>query len=157
MSEQNKRVVCRFFTEVCSEGNIALIDDLFACDWVGHAPRKEFNGPEELKLFVAVQRRAFPDLKVRVEDLIAEGNKVTTRWTLCGTHQAIPPTSKLPNFGRMTLARLANRKIIEAWANWNGLDLLMQLGALRSLNGPFASWREAIEMDPVANTPDQWR
>ncbi len=135
MSEQNKRVVGRFFTEVCNKGIIALIDDLFACDWVGHAPRKEFNGPEELKLFVAAQRRAFPDLKVRVEDLTAEGDKVTTRWTLCGTHQAIPPTSKLLNFGGMTLARLANGKIIESWANW----------------------RETIDMDPVASTPNEWR
>jgi predicted SnoaL-like aldol condensation-catalyzing enzyme len=77
MSEQNKRVVRRFLTEVCNKGNIALIDELFACDWVGHAPPKELSGPAELKQFVAAQRRAFPDLDVKVEYQIAEGDKVT--------------------------------------------------------------------------------
>ena len=135
MSEQNQRVVRRFLTEVCNKGNIALIDELFARDWVGHAPPKEFSEPAELKQFVAAQRRAFPDLDVKVEYQIAEGDKVTTRWTARWTHQSILRTGKLQKIGGMTIARFANGKIIESWA----------------------SWREAIDMDPVANTPDAWR
>jgi ketosteroid isomerase-like protein len=126
MSDQNKRVVRRFLTEVCNKGNIALIDELFACDWVGHAPPKEFSGPAELKQFVAAQRRAFPDLKLIVEDQIAEGDKVTTRWTARRTRQGIPPFGKLHKLGGTTLARLANGKIIEVWTNWDGQDLLIE-------------------------------
>ena len=125
MFEQNKLVVRRFLTEVCSKGNITLIDELFACDWAGHAPPKEFSGPAELKQFIAVQRLAFPELELIVEDQIAEGDRVTTRWTARRARQGIPPFGKLHKIGGITLARLANRKIIEAWANWDGLDLLL--------------------------------
>jgi SnoaL-like polyketide cyclase. len=96
MFEQNQRVVRRFLTEVCNKGNIALIDDLFACDWVGHAPRKEFNGPEELKQFVAAQRLAFPNLNVRLEDLNAEGDRLPC----AGSSVALPRPFKRPANGR---------------------------------------------------------
>ena len=134
MSEQNKRVIRRFLTEVCNKGNIALIDELFACDWVGHAPRKEFNGPEELKLFVVAQRRAFPDLELIVEDQIAEGDKVTTRWTAHGTHlgefQGILPTGGQVTMTGISIYRIANGKFIEGWTSTDLLIVLQQLGAV---------------------------
>jgi len=102
-----------------------LIDELFAYDWVGHASPKEFSGPAELKQFVAAQRQAFPDLELIVEDQIAEGDRVTTRWMARRTRQGIPPFGKLHMIGGMTLARLVNGKIIEAWAHWDGPGLLI--------------------------------
>lgn len=132
MSEQNKRVVRRFFREVWSEGNLALVDELFARDWVGHAPPDEFASPAELKQFIAALRRAFPDFEITVEDQVAEGDKVATMWTATGTHQGefqgIPPTGKQQSFGGMTLSRIANGKIIEGWTNPDALGLLQQLG-----------------------------
>jgi steroid delta-isomerase-like uncharacterized protein len=117
MSEQNKRMVRRFLTEVCNKGNIALIDELFAYDWIGHAPPKEFKGPAELKQFVAAQHRAFPDLELIVEDQIAEGDKVTTRWTARVTHlgefQGIPPTGRKVTMTGISIYRIANNKFIE--------------------------------------------
>ena len=134
MSEQNKRVVRRFLTEVCNKGNIALIDELFAGDWVGHAPHKEFSGPAEFKHFVAAKHRAFPDIELIVEDQIAEGDKVTTRWTARGTHlgefQGIPPTDRKVTMTGISIYRIANHKFIEGWTNANLLDILQQLGAV---------------------------
>ena len=134
MSEQNKRLVRRFLVEVCNNGNIALIDELFACDWVGHALPKEFSGPAELKQFIAAQRRVFPDLELILEDQIAEGDTVVTRWMARGTHlgefQSILPTGKQVMMTGISIYRIANSKFIEGWTNANLLDILQQLGAV---------------------------
>jgi steroid delta-isomerase-like uncharacterized protein len=119
MSDQNKRVLDRFFKEVWSQGSLAVLDELLARDWLGHAPPAEFGGPGELKAFIAAQRLAFPDLKIVVVDQIAEGDRVATRWTARGTHQGEfqgrSPTGQSATWAGITLARLANGKIIEDW------------------------------------------
>jgi steroid delta-isomerase-like uncharacterized protein len=134
MSEENKLVTRRHIEEVLSQGNLDLIDELFASDFVGHAPSEEKHGPEAMKKFVSGLRRAFPDLRVAVEDQIAEGDKVTIRWTALGTHkgefQGMPPTGKQMTMTAMTLARIANGKIVEAWTERDTLGMLQQLGAV---------------------------
>jgi len=134
MSEQNKLIARRHAEEVLSQGNLGLVDEIFASDFVGHAPSGETHGPEAMKQFVSALRRAFPDLRVTVEDQIAEGDKVTIRWTSRGTHtgefQGMPPTGRQMTMTAMTLARIANGKIVEAWTETDTLGMLQQLGAI---------------------------
>jgi steroid delta-isomerase-like uncharacterized protein len=79
-------------------------------------------------------RAAFPDLKITVEDQIAEGDKVVTRWTAEGTHDGDLPG--LPASGRSStvtgigIDRIEGGKIVEAWGNWDTLGMLQQLGAI---------------------------
>lgn len=134
MSEENKIIARRHDEEVLSQGNLGLVDEIFARDFVRHAPSDEKHGPEAMKQFVSALRRAFPDLRVTVEDQIAEGDKVTIRWTALGTHkgefQGMPPTGKQMTMTAMTLARIANGKIVEAWTERDTLGMLQQIGAV---------------------------
>jgi len=136
VSEQNKAVLRRFFAEVWSEGDLALIDELLARDCLGHAARYEFGGREVLKQLIAAQRMAYPDLQITVEDQIAEGDKVATRWRARGTHlgefQGMPPTGKARTWAGITLARLANGKVIEGWTNADDLSTMRLLDVIAS-------------------------
>ena len=137
VSEQNKAVLRRFFTEVWSEGDLALIDELLARDCLGHAAHYEFGGREVLKQLVAAQRMAYPDLQITVEDQIAEGDKVATRWKARGTDpgefQGRPATGKTEMWTGITIARLANGKVIEGWTNADDLSTMRLLDVIASL------------------------
>jgi predicted ester cyclase len=90
MSEENKALVRRYFEEIWDKGNLELIDELFTTNFVRHGPTAtegEVRGPEAFKDLVSMYRSAFPDLRVAIEDLIAEGERVVTRWRTRGTHQ----------------------------------------------------------------------
>ena len=134
MSEQNKKLVRRITDEILNQGNLAVVDERFAGDYVGHT-FTEIQGPEGVKKqFVSPLRSAFPDLHYIVEDQLAEGDKVATRWTCQGTHegtfQGVPPTGKEVTFVGMTIFRVANGKIVEGWTNADMLGLMQQLGAV---------------------------
>src|SRR4051812_44110281 len=97
-AEENKALARRFLEEVFNEGNLAAIDELIDPDWVQHDPAmpEELRGIEGARQLVEVYRAAFPDLHITVEDQVAEGDKVATRWTARGSHQGelmgIPPS-----------------------------------------------------------------
>jgi steroid delta-isomerase-like uncharacterized protein len=79
-------------------------------------------------------RQAFPDLQITVEDQIAEGDKVATRWRGRGTHQGdflgIPSTGRPMEIAGITIFRLADGKIVESWGNPDNLGMLVQLGVI---------------------------
>ena len=94
MSEQNKAQVRRVIEEVYNRGDLGVVDEVAASDLVIHASSQEIHGREGAKQYVAALRAGFPDLHFTVEDQIAEGDMVVTRWTARGTHtgefQGIP-------------------------------------------------------------------
>src|SRR5215211_3954506 len=96
-SEENKALTRRCWKGV-SEGNLDVIDEVYAADCVIHQPNEDIRGLEALKQFISMFLDAFPDLTIAVEDEIAEGAKVVTRWTARGTHRSdlmgIPPTGR---------------------------------------------------------------
>jgi steroid delta-isomerase-like uncharacterized protein len=132
MSEQNKTIARQVFEDIQSQRNIALIDKIVAGDYVGYTPPAVIHGPEGAKRFEAMLHEAFPDYRVTVEDQVAEGDKVATRWTARGTHkgqfQGMPPTGKQITMSGMTIFRIANGKLVEGWNNPDLLGLLQQLG-----------------------------
>ncbi len=136
MSQQNAMLVRRAIEEIWNRGNYAALNDFVAADIVVHAatPGEEIHGPEGIKRFYGMLRTAFPDLRFTVEDQIAEGDRVVTRWTATGTHdgefQGIPPTGKQVRLTGIDIDRLADGKVVECWPEVNEVGLLRQLGAL---------------------------
>ena len=101
-----------------------------------HEPDEDVRGIEGLKQFVSMIRSALPDLRITLEDDIAEGNKVVSRWGAQGTHQGelmgIAPTGNHVAITGITIHRIENGKIVEEWENWDALGLMQQIGAIPS-------------------------
>lgn len=136
MSEHDKRLERHLIEEVWNRGNFAVVDELIASDYIGHSsrPGDETHGREGYKQFYATLRKAFPDLQVTVEDQIAEGDRVVTRWTARGTHegefQGIPPSGQHGAITGITIDRVADGKVVECWTNADDLGMLRLLGAI---------------------------
>ena len=141
MSEENKEKVRRFLQEAFNEGNLGVMDEIFASDYVLHDPAnpEEIRGPEGSKQFVQLYRSAFPDSHVTVEDQIAEGDEVVTRWTGRGTHQGelfgVAPSGNQVELSGITISRFEGGKIAEDWTNSDTLGLMQQIGAVPSPEG----------------------
>jgi steroid delta-isomerase-like uncharacterized protein len=135
MSEANKEL-SRRFTELFSTGDEALADEILSPNAVFHGPAGdgELRGVEAMKAFLAGYRRAFPDANSTVEDQVAEGDKVVTRWRARGTHRGqlgpIPPTDREFEMDGVTIERIEGGRIAEVWVARDELGLLRQLGVL---------------------------
>jgi steroid delta-isomerase-like uncharacterized protein len=132
--EDNKAIVRQYYAEVLTKGNVAAIDDLVSPTYIGHDPAApDAQGTMGLKQRVTRLRTAFPDLHVTVEDMVAEGDKVATRFTLQGTDKGefrgIAPTGKQVRWTATSIIRLENGKFAEGWANADDLGRMRQLGA----------------------------
>jgi steroid delta-isomerase-like uncharacterized protein len=95
------------------------------------------RGPEDVKRFMGEFREAFPDFHSTIEDQIAEGDKVVTRWTMSGIHQGefrgIAPTGKQITVTGIGIFRFSDEgKVIESWDNFDQLGMMRQLGVVPS-------------------------
>lgn len=130
--EENKATVRRFWEEI-NKGNQAVLDELYATDFVLHIPL-QLNGLERLKPYMSRLFIAFPDYHAIVEDMVAEGDKVATRLTASGTHQGeflgIAPTGKQMTWTLTHINRIVGGKVVEGWQMTDRLDLLQQMGAM---------------------------
>jgi steroid delta-isomerase-like uncharacterized protein len=135
----------RRFTELFSTGDEELAEAVLSPEVVFHgtAGDGEVRGVEAMKRFLAAYRRAFPDARSTVEDQIAEGAKVVTRWRARGTHLGqlgpIAATGREFVMDGITIERIAGGKIVEVWVARDELGLLHRVGALPE-----------AEPDPVA-------
>jgi steroid delta-isomerase-like uncharacterized protein len=133
-AEQNKAVVRRFIDEVISGGNVDLIDELVAPDYVYHGPGMEVPGPEGLKQVFTMLRTAFPDWSESVEELIAEGDRVVFRVTGRGTHRGdfmgVPPTGKAVTMPGIDIVRIVDGRLAEHWAQFDQIGMMRQLGVM---------------------------
>lgn len=136
MSEGNKTTVRRLIEEVWNKGYMPVADELFAQNYVHHdsSTPDVGRGPEGERKRATLYRNAFPDFRLTIEDLVAEGETVVARWSGRGTHKGelngIAPTGKQINITGVSIARFANNKIAEGWVNWDALGLMQQLGAV---------------------------
>jgi steroid delta-isomerase-like uncharacterized protein len=136
VGENNKEIIRRVVNEVWAEHNLAIVDELVAPDYVGHDPTqpKPIRGRDGFKQFVGMYQAAFDDSLVTIDDQIAEGDQVVTRWTGRGTHtgelMGIAPTGKEVTVSGITVSRLADGKIAEEWELMDALGMLVQLGAV---------------------------
>ena len=147
MSDANKNVVRRLFEEVWNKGNLPVADELFADNYSHHdSSTPEFGrGPESEKKRATLYRTAFPDVRLTVEDIIAEGETVTARWSRKGTHKGdlrgIAPTGKQFTISGISVARFTNGKMVEGWVNWDALGLMQQLGVVAEVGKTKAATR----------------
>ncbi len=138
-TEDNKATVRRLTEEVFNQGHVALIDELCVPNFLYHEPGiPDVHGREDLKRYVTTIRRAFPNIRVTIEDEITEGEQVVTRYLLRGTNtgEFVTPTMRFPATGKQVavtgidITRLAGGKAVEVWEQPDNLGLLQQLGLL---------------------------
>jgi Predicted ester cyclase len=134
-AEQNKSIVRRWIEEGWNKHNLAVIDEVYAPNFVQHEPEPQtVISREALKQYVSAYLTTFPDLQLSIEDLIAEGDKVVWRFNSTG-HQTgpfmgMPPTGRTSNITGIVIFRLENSRIAEAWVNIDVLGLLQQTGVI---------------------------
>ena len=140
--QDNIRLLTRWFQEVWNEGKTETVHELLSPDAVavGQAGAEvELHGPREFVPFVEQIRRAFPDIKVEVEDAFGAADKVVLRWSARMTHRGdalgIPATGKPVRLTGITIAHIVNGKIVAGWDNWDQLGMLQQIGAYGEREG----------------------
>ncbi len=137
-AEENKALVRRFFEESWNGADFEVFDETNAPDYVLHDPSVpgEVRGIEGIKGFASMFLGAFPDLRFTIEEQVAEGDKVLTRWSSSATHRGelmgIAPTGNRTGVSGMTLSRISGGKVAEDWSNWDALGLMRQLGVISS-------------------------
>jgi steroid delta-isomerase-like uncharacterized protein len=131
-AEENKALVRRAWEGV-TQGNLDVIEEVYTPDLVWHEPDEDVRGIEAARQYIAMYFDAFPDMRITVEDLIAEGDKVTTRWTGRGTHQGdllgIPASGNPVEITGITIHRIEGGRIAEEWEMPDMLGMMQQLGA----------------------------
>ena len=132
-AEEKKNLVRRVFADVISGGKLDVADELIAPNYVNHS-FPGLTGPEGLKQVAGIFRAGFPDLSVVPEEVMVEGDIVSTRGTARGTHsgefQGIPPTGKQIAFSYIDIWRIENGKLAENWVEMDRLGMLQQLGVV---------------------------
>lgn len=136
MSEQNKAAARRLFEEVISQGDLDAVDELFTADYQDHDPANEEDtrGRDGVREEVGGYRAAFPDLTMNVEDQLADGDLVATRWSCRGTHRGelmgVPASGNGIQLSGITIHRFAGGQIAEGYWNWDTLGMMQQIGAI---------------------------
>lgn len=131
-------VVRTWFEELWNQGKEDTMDRLFAPDGIAHGlgGGAAMRGPDGYRPFYRAFREAFPDVHVEVLRTVTEGEMVTTHCRVTGTHrgQAMgAPTGKSVDFSGMTIVRVRDGKIIEAWNNFDFLSFYQQIDMLPQL------------------------
>ena len=136
-TESNKAIARRFLEEVFGQGKLAVADEIVAPDHVDHGPGALPGmppGPEGSKLLVMGYRNAFPDIHFTIDEQIAEGDKVVTRWTAHATNTGelagIPATGKSATVTGIGVDRIVIGKIVESWGLFDQFGMMQQLGVI---------------------------
>ena len=135
-AEENKALARRWFEDLFNTGNLEVTDEIIAPDHVNHDPTLPDipTGPEGQKQIVNLYRGAFTNAHISVEDQLAEGDRVVTRWTGSGTHQGelmgVAPTGNQVRITGITINRVSGGKIVESWSNYDALGMMQQIGAI---------------------------
>jgi len=132
--EGNKLVYRNFIKEVFNEGRLDLLETFLDRSYINHdAPPGTPVGIDGVRQIVTMFRAAFPNLKVSIEDQIAEGDKVCSLVTIGGDHNGrifgVPPTGKTIVMTGLTMVRIVNGKIRESWVKNDVMGLVNQLHA----------------------------
>jgi steroid delta-isomerase-like uncharacterized protein len=136
MSESHKALMRRFLREVLEGGNLALIDELYAPDFVNHgAPAGAAATRDGLRGFIAKIRGAIPDAKIRIDHLVAEGDMVVLNGALTGTHKGSlygeTPTGKQVESRSLSMHQVRDGRFVARWHFSNHAEFMKQLGAAK--------------------------
>jgi len=138
MSQANKALVQRWFDEVWNKGRADAIEEMFDENGIAHGlsddPSNPIKGPRDFRPFHTLFRDAFPNMMIVVEDMVAEGDKVAARCSVRAKHEGEflgrSATDSPVEFTGMTIVRIDNGKIVEAWNNFDFMTLHRQVGLI---------------------------
>lgn len=140
--EANKALVIHAYLDGMNTRNMDIIDEVFSPEYVSHFPgQPPTRGLEPLKAVLKSFFDAFPDLVFKIEDQLAEGDKVAIRWSAQGTHQGewrgfpprergIPPTGRHVTFHATDIYLIADSQVVEEWNTLEQLAVLEQIGVV---------------------------
>lgn len=133
MSHSNVEAVRLVCEEVWGRGNVDLINEVYAENYVDLNPIPGIPANREgVKMQVAAYHQAFPDMNVTVDDTVVAGDRAVVRYTIRGTHNGelmgIPATGKSGEITGISMVRLANGKVVEEFALADMMTLFQQLG-----------------------------
>jgi predicted ester cyclase len=130
----NKAMIRRMFEEGFNQNRASVIDELIAPNYVNHDLPAPVPGPEGWKQVVGMFRAAFPDMKITLEDVFADGDKVGTRGFFTGTHKGefmgVSATGKPVKMKYIDLWRVVDGKLVDNWVQMDMLGMMQQLGAV---------------------------
>jgi steroid delta-isomerase-like uncharacterized protein len=163
MSEphNNKALPQRVFMEILNEGRLEVADLIVAPHFRLHSPTRPepFEGPTGFKEFVTDLRRGFPDLKITIDQVIAEGDFVSIRSRVAGTHlgryRGIPPTGRTIAQSQLHMFHVVNGQIAETWQEIDGLGIMQQLGIFPRGNPPTLLLWPIVQLQKVARRRKQ--
>jgi serine phosphatase RsbU (regulator of sigma subunit) len=131
-AEENKAIFRRYAEEVGNQQNFELVDEIFE-RYIAHQPDGSTlqRGPQDVKRFHREFHSAFSDFHINIEEQIAEGDKVVSRYTMRGTHQGdfrgLAPTGKEVELKAITIFRFSEEgKVVETWDSYDQLSLMRQ-------------------------------
>ena len=133
VEEANKALVEGYIDEF-NKGNVEILNEVCAPDYRFYVPSNspKFMSREEIVGLMKMFISAFPDFSWSIEDTVAEGDKVVTRFSMRGTHegewQGIPPTGKMVETSAIFITRIENGKVVEMREEENSVGFMMQLG-----------------------------
>ena len=133
MSEENKELERRMYEEIYNKKNLNAVEQFYATDWVGHPSLPGVPpGLDGVKQLMKHDYLALPDMQVKLEDMLAEGDKIACRWTATATHKGefmgMPATNKQVTMTGVHIDRIAGGKIVETWNYSDMMGLMQQLG-----------------------------
>jgi len=133
MSEEENKRITRDFIDGVNHNDKATLVGIVGEDYTFHNFQGTFHGADEFYEGLQVFFKAFPDMKLHLEDQVADGDKVVNRVRMTGTHEGefagIPPTGKDISTSAMAMYTLKDGKILELWAQWDVVGIFNQMGA----------------------------
>jgi steroid delta-isomerase-like uncharacterized protein len=133
MKDEAMQVAMRWFDEVWNQRRDEAVDELMSPEGVGHTENGEFRGPEGFRAYRDVFLRAFPDVRIRIDGVMADGENAVLRWSATGTHTGeglgMPPSGRPIAVHGMTWVVVRGGQIVEGWDRWNQGALMEHLRA----------------------------
>jgi predicted ester cyclase len=137
MTTETQKMIERIPLEVFNNNNFGLIDELYATDFVEHTPQPGVPPTREgLKQTAMALKKAFPDLRYTIEDVVEGGDRIVHRLTASGTMKGdfagMPATGKHATWTEFHMGRVVNGRVTEHWGVIDQLSMLIQLGVIES-------------------------
>ena len=130
--EKNRIIARRIYDEVMGKGNLKVIDELFAPNFVDHSLNSGKAGIKDVKNAFLEFKYAFPDGRAEIKDMLADGDKVVTRFIWHATHEGefmgVAPTGKKVSINVIDVFLIKNGKLLERWGVEDNLSMWQQLG-----------------------------
>jgi len=130
---RNKAVAMRVFDEIFNQGKFQVADEIYAPDFRNHGLHQSVDLKTDQDA-VHAEKKAFPDLRMSVQEMVAEGDKVAVLWTFHGTHtgsgyEGLPPTGTPVELRGITIWRIVDGRIREEWSSWSETEAYIRMFA----------------------------